>query len=140
MSETEPTPPPEESPGPGRLTRSATDRMIAGVSGGLGQYFGTDPLWFRLGFVVLALAGGSGILIYIVAWIVIPEERPGDPARAGNPIGPEGSVIAGVFLVGMGLFLLARQYMPWLGRVFWPAAIIVAGVALIYLGSRRDRA
>lgn len=49
------------------------DGVIAGVCGGLGEFFGIRPLWFRLLFVLLALPGGiPGILLYIVLWIVIP--------------------------------------------------------------------
>ena len=56
-----------------RLYRSLTDRKFAGVAGGLGEYFVMDPLLLRLAFVILALAGGGGFLIYIVLWIVTPE-------------------------------------------------------------------
>jgi len=56
-----------------RLYRSLTDRKFAGVAGGLGEYFVMDPLLVRLAFVVLALAGGGGFLIYIILWIVTPE-------------------------------------------------------------------
>ena len=56
-----------------RLYRDPDNTMISGVCGGLGAYFHTDPVWFRLAFVILALAGvGTGILIYIVLWAVIP--------------------------------------------------------------------
>jgi phage shock protein C len=58
---------------PKRLYRSNIDRKLAGVSGGLGEYFGMDPLLIRLVFVILALAGGGGVLIYIVLWIVTPD-------------------------------------------------------------------
>ncbi len=56
-----------------RLYRSLTDRKIAGVAGGLGEYFIMDPLLIRLVFVLLLLAGGGGFLIYLVLWIVTPE-------------------------------------------------------------------
>ena len=60
---------------PKRLTRSMTDRMIAGVCGGVANYFSIDPVLVRLLFVVLALAGVlPGLLVYIVAWIVMPNE------------------------------------------------------------------
>lgn len=50
--------------------------IIAGVCGGLGAYFGVNPFWFRLLFVILALPGGApGILPYIILWIVIPKRR-----------------------------------------------------------------
>ena len=49
--------------------------MMAGVCGGMGKFFGIDPVWFRLGFVIAALPGGvPGIVAYLICWIVIPEE------------------------------------------------------------------
>ena len=57
-----------------RLYRSINDRQIAGVCGGLAEYFEVDPTIVRLVFVALALVGGPGILLYIIMAIVIPEE------------------------------------------------------------------
>lgn len=56
-----------------RLYRSRDNSMIAGVCGGLGEYFDMDPTFIRLLWVLFILAGGSGILAYIIAWIVIPQ-------------------------------------------------------------------
>ena len=58
---------------PKRLYRSVTDRKIAGVAGGLAEYFVMDPILIRLAFVILTLAGGGGFLIYLIFWIVTPE-------------------------------------------------------------------
>ena len=55
-----------------RLRLSATERKIAGVCGGLGQYFEVDPVLFRAAFLVLAFAGGLGILLYLALWLVVP--------------------------------------------------------------------
>lgn len=57
-----------------RLTRSRTDKVVAGVSGGLARYFDVDPVLFRIGFVVVTLMGGSGLLLYLAGWLLIPEE------------------------------------------------------------------
>lgn len=58
-----------------KLRRSKTDRMLAGVCGGLGEYFKIDPVWFRLGFVIISLPGGiPGLLVYLACWIIIQEE------------------------------------------------------------------
>ncbi|CCJ34138.1 MULTISPECIES: PspC domain-containing protein [Caloramator] len=57
-----------------RLYRSRTDRMIAGVCGGIAKYFDMDPTIVRLLWVLIVMLGGSGILAYIICWIVIPEE------------------------------------------------------------------
>nr|WP_199038673.1 PspC domain-containing protein [Dyella sp. ASV24] len=56
-----------------RLHRSLTDRKIAGVCGGVAEYLGWDPTLVRLLWVILTLLGGSGVLIYMVLWIVMPE-------------------------------------------------------------------
>ena len=55
-----------------KLRRSSTDKMVFGVAGGLADYFAIDPVFARLGFVILSLAGGSGILIYVVLAIIMP--------------------------------------------------------------------
>jgi len=58
-----------------KLYRSKNDRMLAGVCGGLGEYFDFDPVIIRLIFVVCVLAGGAGVLAYIVLWVVVPEQN-----------------------------------------------------------------
>jgi len=57
------------------LRRSRTNRMIAGVCGGLGGFFGVDPFWFRLGFLIALIPGGvPGIAAYLILWLVVPSE------------------------------------------------------------------
>ena len=60
-----------------RLYRSRTNRKLAGVCGGLAQYLNTDPTLIRVLFVVLALLGGPGLVIYLLMWILVPEEPQG---------------------------------------------------------------
>ena len=60
-----------------RLYRSSTEKMLAGVCGGIADYFGLDPTLVRLAWALFALFGGSGIPAYIVCAIVIPEEPAG---------------------------------------------------------------
>jgi phage shock protein C len=57
-----------------RLYRSRTDRMVAGVCGGIAQYFDVDPTLVRLAFVAFTLAGGSGVLAYVILAIIMPLE------------------------------------------------------------------
>lgn len=59
---------------PKRLYRSRTDRQFAGVCGGLAQYLGVDATIIRIAFVVLALAGGPGLLLYLILALVVPDE------------------------------------------------------------------
>ena len=56
-----------------RLSRSSSQKMIAGVCGGVAEYLGWDVTIVRLLWIVLTLAGGSGILIYLILWLVMPQ-------------------------------------------------------------------
>jgi phage shock protein PspC (stress-responsive transcriptional regulator) len=62
----------------GPLRRSSSDRMLAGVAGGLAQYFDVDPTLVRLGIVALTLFGGAGVPLYAAAWLLLPEEGSGE--------------------------------------------------------------
>jgi len=55
-----------------RLYRSGNDKILGGVCGGLGEYFGIDPTLIRLAWIIFSLVYGSGVLAYIIAWIIIP--------------------------------------------------------------------
>ncbi len=59
--------------GPRRLVRIREGRMIAGVCTGLGAYLGVDPVLVRVIFVVLTVLGGGGLLVYLAAWLLMPE-------------------------------------------------------------------
>lgn len=56
-----------------RLYLSSTDSVIGGVCGGIAEYLNVDSVWLRLLFVLLAFAGGSAILLYIIFWIIMPQ-------------------------------------------------------------------
>ncbi len=58
-----------------RLYRSTSERRIAGVCGGIAEYFAIDPTLVRLAWVIFIAIGGSGILAYLVAWLIIPEQQ-----------------------------------------------------------------
>jgi phage shock protein C len=56
-----------------KLRRSRENRVLAGVCGGLGEFFGISPTWFRLAFLLALIPGGiPGLLIYILMWIIVP--------------------------------------------------------------------
>jgi phage shock protein C len=57
-----------------KLYRSSTNRMLAGVCGGLAEYFNLDPTLIRVLFVVLAVLGGSGVVLYLAMWIIVPKQ------------------------------------------------------------------
>lgn len=65
---------------PKKLYRSTSDKMIAGVCGGLGEFFGIDPTIIRVVFALLVIPGGfPGLLPYVILWIIVPE-KPGKKA------------------------------------------------------------
>lgn len=124
-----------------RLTRSETDRMIAGVCGGLAAYLGVDPVLVRLAFVILLLASGIGLGIYVILWIVMPtsarvepeirvmsEATYDDPSAYKTRFSPAATV--GVLLILFGAFFLLSQIGGMPGFI-WPIILIAAG--LFYL-------
>src|SRR3954451_2650132 len=72
---TTPLPEPPEAPSSRRLTRSSSDRVIAGVAGGLGLYFSTAPVWFRTAFIVGLLFGGPVQTTSAPAWLLFPSDE-----------------------------------------------------------------
>jgi phage shock protein C len=134
-----PGPTPAPPAGEGRpLRRSRTDKVLFGVCGGLGRQFGVDPVLLRIAFVVLTLANGVGILLYIIAAIVIPEERPGEPMVAVRPSDPGlGRMIVGGALVALGGLLLVDRFVPIAGQVFLPLIVVVIGLAVLLKGVQR---
>lgn len=112
--------------------------MIAGVCGGLGRYLGVDPILLRVAFVVLAIGGGIGFLIYGVAWLVIPYEAPGDHlGEAPRSSAAAGRVLVGTTLIALGAIILIGRYVSWFGKVIGPVALIGIGVAVLVWGARR---
>jgi phage shock protein C len=138
----EPGPPGPEPPpaggGPRVVRRSRGERVIAGVCGGIGRYLGVDPVLLRIAFIVLALANGLGVIAYVVAWVAIPEERPGQPlAPAPEARRETGRLAIGGALVVLGLVLLLDRLAPSLDELFWPVAVVAVGVAIMLVGLRR---
>jgi phage shock protein PspC (stress-responsive transcriptional regulator) len=124
-----------------RLTRS-NDRMLAGVAGGIADYFDLDPVLIRLAWVVACFVGlGTGALAYLIFWIVMPER----PQESGDAVGgveggqgTDASLLFGVLLVAGGALLLfgglgmvQRGFA--LAFLSWPALLIAAGLALIFM-------
>jgi len=137
------------------LYRSETNKVIAGVAGGLGDYFNTDATIVRIIFILLAVFGGSGFIIYIVLWLVIPPrsqsaKHPQDTIRSNiedmksttktfahsirNPGTGESSrfwwalaiIITGFFLLMNNYGLLDIDF-----EKLWPLALILFGLAIL---------
>ena len=121
-----------------RLERSTTDRMLAGVSGGLGRYFEINPAVFRLGFVVLTLLGGVGVLVYLAAVLVIPVDD-AEQSVAAQVLAERRErpwPVVGLGLAGVALVLLLSRGQLAAGSG-WIVAL-VGGLAILW-ASRRER-
>jgi phage shock protein C len=120
------------------VRRSRSDRVVAGVCGGIGRYLGVDPVLLRIAFMILALANGLGVIAYVVAWVAIPEEGPGQgPGPAPAARRETGRLVLGGALVVLGLVLLLDRLAPNLDELFWPVAVVAVGVAVMLVGLRR---
>jgi phage shock protein PspC (stress-responsive transcriptional regulator)/predicted membrane protein len=122
---------------PKELHRSRDDRLLAGVAGGLGRYFDISPNFFRAGFAILTLVGGAGILLYLAAALVIPEEGHTDSiaAEALKRYRDRPWLLVGVALVGIAFLSLVAQ------ADFWPDSgfawtLLVIGVITIAIAQR----
>lgn len=129
-----------------KLRRSRRDRVFLGVCGGIAEYFAIDPVLVRLAFVVVTVAGGAGVLAYIVMAIIMPD---GDPVPTGGGEGPfyaggapqtnpmagrSASTIGALILIGLGMIFLVDN-LQWFGwfrpGIFWPLILIGIGAALL---------
>lgn len=121
-----------------RVRRSRQDRVFGGVCGGLGRYLQIDPVLLRIAAVALALSGGLGVLAYIIAWIVIPEETGTEPVGVVRTQDRHGmALVVGAALVGLGGLLLVQQFLPWFGATFfWPIVVVLVGV-LVLISAKR---
>ena len=117
-----------------RLERSRSDRMVAGVCEGLARYFDLNPAFYRVGFVVLTLLGGAGILIYLAAVLVIPEEGRPDSIAAEALRGRREKPwpLIGVGLVAVAAAVLLSRATLWpQGDAAW-ILILLAGVVILW--------
>lgn len=133
-----PPPPPPERP---LLRRSRSDRVIAGVAGGIAQHLGLDSTLVRLAWVAIALFGGSGVILYLVAWLIMAEEPSTGTGEAAPPRARSDSnvgayILGGILIALGGLWLLGPVSID-LFRYIIPAALIAIGVAIIANSSRR---
>jgi len=127
---------------PKRLYRKTSEKVIAGVCAGLGDYLEIDPILIRLIFVVLTLAAGGGVLVYLILWVSMPEEkvipnqqensrimedqpinqeepaRPAEHMKTQDPFGKKpgqrskGNLIGGLVLITLGFLFLADEFIP----------------------------
>ena len=115
--------------------------MMTGVAAGLGELLGVDPVLVRTALVVLTLAGGAGVLLYLAGWLLSQEP---DGGAAAPPVRPETTPRKAVALgcVVLGTLLLQREVGLWFGdALVWPVALGAAGFAVLWTrGGSSERA
>jgi phage shock protein PspC (stress-responsive transcriptional regulator) len=115
------------------LVRPLENRWLGGVCAGLGRYFDLNPAVYRIAFAVLAFAGGTGILLYAAAWLVIPEEGAADSIAAAElrKHRDHPRRLVGLALLGtVGLAILSSIHVwPSPGNFWVLAALVIAGFA-----------
>ena len=122
----------ESEPPSGRsLRRSMDDRVLAGVAGGLGRYFSTDPVLFRVLFAVGAFFGGAGVLAYVLCWALLPEEGAVDPPVDRFVDGLRNRGLAFWVVVGVVVVLFwTALFQSWQPLAFGPVGIAVVIIAV----------
>jgi phage shock protein C len=126
-----------------QLYRSDSDKMIAGVCGGIAEYFGLDSSLIRLLFILIILLGGSGLLIYVILWIILPISTQSEGEEMSkkmpdledtNTDGKSKKHIWGFFLIGIGAIMLLQNFgiahLLYLDKT-WPAIFVVLGLLII---------
>jgi phage shock protein C len=122
-----------------QLYRSVRDRKIAGVAAGIADYLNIDVTVIRLLWLLSIFVGG--VLAYIIAWIVIPEEKPAADQEIEDSAEPPPEMtdrqkrfnLIGLILVVIGVFLLFKAILPWdIDRYFWPLLLIAGGILLLF--------
>jgi phage shock protein C len=151
-----------------KLYRSAKDRMLGGVCAGLAQYFNIDPTLVRVLFVVILFLGGSGILAYIILWVVVPEEpikftsteeakektesNENSESTSGTGTGfnakayyqsldkqrEKRRATAGIILLAIGIIFLADNFIPRIHIGDFWPLILIGAGAAILINSKKE--
>ena len=125
-----------------RLRRRTSDRVIGGVAGGLGDYLNVDPLLIRIGFVGLMVFGGAGLVLYVIAWLLIPHEGTDESTieRLLRRIGMRWRNLVVAVLVIAAIYLAASIFLPRYGdgmyigvdpALIWALVVLVLGVLVL---------
>lgn len=146
-----------------KLYRSNKDKMLGGVAGGLAEYFDMDPTLVRVIFIITLFLGGTGVIAYIILWILVPEEplvfpltanstpasEPNSQTGTAEPVNVpftvpvrkrNGPAIAGIILIVLGsLFLLDNIFPSFSFEHYWPLILVAIGAALIFNSRNRER-
>lgn len=117
----------------GRLRRSVTDRHIAGVAGGLARHLDIDPIIVRVALVVAVFFGGAGLLAYVGAWILVPEEGTDD-----EPLGLDQRSRT-IALAGVGILAVLSAFGDWAGAFWFPWPLAIVAVVVVWFLNRKQK-
>ena len=136
-----PPPPPEPPAVRPQLRRSRTDKILGGVNGGLAEYTGIDALLWRVGFVALTLAAGTGVIVYLLLWVLMPSGPPGvagsavatTAQRPALPRSPVPRITVAALLIVAGLMAAITNLSDWdIGpRGVLGSLLVVVGLGLV---------
>jgi signal transduction histidine kinase/phage shock protein PspC (stress-responsive transcriptional regulator) len=115
-----------------RIARSSSNRVVTGLAGGIGERLGVEPTLVRAAFLVLAMAGGWGLVLYWGLWLWSLSTDSGEPAT--TPALNSTRQIAAVASITLGILILVRETGPWPGDgLVWPVAFVAFGVSVIWV-------
>ena len=134
-----------------QLYRSKINRVIGGVCGGLGEYFEVDPIVFRIIFILLAVFGASGVVVYVILWILIPEQNEkrsqdlgeniktgarqmADELKDSSQTNHNARLIGGLIIIAIGTIFLLQEFFPFWHVGFdklWPLIIVAIGISIL---------
>lgn len=123
----------EEMKDLGRLRRSITDRHVAGVAGGLARHLDVDVIIIRVALVVGVFFGGAGLIAYVGAWLLVPEEGTDD-----QPLGLDVRSRS-LALAGVGVLALLSAVGDWAGAFWFPWPLAIVAAIVIWFLNRKDR-
>lgn len=148
-----------------KLYRNVNERVLGGVAAGLARYFDIDVTWVRILFILAVLFGLSGLFIYVILWIAIPEQpfswnaqphtdykvkdtltdaaaEPVIPAPVAPAKESNNKNIGGLILIFLGLFFLLREFdlVPYWFRIgkLWPLFLIIPGLVMLVNATKKS--
>ena len=142
-----------------KLRRNSMNRVIGGVCSGLADFFGVDVALMRIAFVIAFLFASFGFWLYIILWIVLPENGQQTIDDSQQPFGqsqsqsqsPQSesvsvskseskvkSIFAGAFIILIGLLFLVNNFIPinWVWKL-WPLILVAIGIVMIVTASKK---
>ncbi|WP_052016952.1 PspC domain-containing protein [Arcticibacter svalbardensis] len=145
-----------------KLQRDENNKVLAGVAAGLAEYFEIEVMWIRLIFILMIVLGLSGVLIYLILWIVVPAKPCTFPFDSDAKINGDYSAnpgsfrtfgdmgkrsknapIAGLILVALGVYFLFEEFgfVPdWFElRKLWPVILIIIGLVFLFRSGKKQK-